>query len=344
MGLLSYEKICSICEYRSPVRLESFHALTLPLPNMTEISLVDCFRLYTRPEVLHDYQCPKCTLLHLIATTKTRARWSKVEIDRLERESREKSTQSSSLDVTASASSVKKRKKKKKKANSPVTDSSKSITDLQDIHDQCEKDLEILQDVYDRNIEETLPKHIKRPALTSKTTRITKISSVPDIFAIHMGRSIVSHYGLVKNRIRVHYPEILDLSTFQDVKYSSSWKSGNDIISHSLTNSQVIERILESPKVEEQPESPEDEEPKLEEAPSQLQISEKKCEYRLQSLILHYGGHDSGHFVAIRRFNNRWFYISDESVRLVHADEIQEIVFDRASYDVYMLFYEKVKH
>ena len=67
--------------------------------------------------------------------------------------------------------------------------------------------------------------------------------------------------------------------------------------------------------------------------------------YRLQSFVLHYGNHDSGHFITYRRHlsetSNAWVRISDESVEIVH--DIQAQIVEHASQFVYMAFYERVK-
>ncbi|KAI9011219.1 hypothetical protein BC832DRAFT_590463 [Gaertneriomyces semiglobifer] len=63
--------------------------------------------------------------------------------------------------------------------------------------------------------------------------------------------------------------------------------------------------------------------------------------YRLQSVVLHYGGHDSGHFATYRRIKHgtveRWYRVSDDRVDLVNW---QEVVAHGSQY-AYMLFYEK---
>ncbi|KAJ3213971.1 hypothetical protein HK099_007101 [Clydaea vesicula] len=78
-------------------------------------------------------------------------------------------------------------------------------------------------------------------------------------------------------------------------------------------------------------------------------FKENKYLYRLQSVVIHYGGHDSGHFVTYRRCSQKknkedktggvdpWFRISDESVLPCNFEEVKDI----GSQFVYMLFYEK---
>jgi hypothetical protein len=60
--------------------------------------------------------------------------------------------------------------------------------------------------------------------------------------------------------------------------------------------------------------------------------------YHLKSLILHYGTHESGHFVTIKLLNGCWYYISDRNVQKISRDSIGSY----SSY-VYMLFYETLE-
>jgi hypothetical protein len=69
--------------------------------------------------------------------------------------------------------------------------------------------------------------------------------------------------------------------------------------------------------------------------------------YHLSALILHYGHHDSGHFVAIRKVKYKtpngireaWFRVSDATVDRIH--DIETDVFLHGSRFCYMLFYER---
>jgi Ubiquitin carboxyl-terminal hydrolase len=71
--------------------------------------------------------------------------------------------------------------------------------------------------------------------------------------------------------------------------------------------------------------------------------------YQLRAVLLHYGSHNSGHFVAYRKVDilptstskrsYAWYLISD---RDVHEVEEEEVLVHGAAH-VYMLFYEKLK-
>jgi ubiquitin C-terminal hydrolase len=76
--------------------------------------------------------------------------------------------------------------------------------------------------------------------------------------------------------------------------------------------------------------------------------------YKLNAVVLHYGSHDSGHFVTYRRFPRdqnttkgkipkaeKWYAISDDHVRRIW--DVQGEVFGYAAQFVYLLFYERCR-
>ncbi|CDO94585.1 unnamed protein product [Kluyveromyces dobzhanskii CBS 2104] len=56
--------------------------------------------------------------------------------------------------------------------------------------------------------------------------------------------------------------------------------------------------------------------------------------YVLRSVIVHYGTHNYGHYIAFRKFRGCWWRISDESVYIVDEQEVL------STPGVFMLFYE----
>ncbi|CCE63921.1 hypothetical protein TPHA_0G00850 [Tetrapisispora phaffii CBS 4417] len=56
--------------------------------------------------------------------------------------------------------------------------------------------------------------------------------------------------------------------------------------------------------------------------------------YSLRSVIVHYGTHNYGHYIAFRRYRGCWWRISDESVYIVEEAEVL------STPGVFMLFYE----
>jgi ubiquitin carboxyl-terminal hydrolase 1 len=145
-----------------------------------------------------------------------------------------------------------------------------------------------------------------------------------------------------KNNIRIMFDEVLDLSSItthpvhkvpintkgttiirqRDPLYfgrlTSCWNHADNTVKEEVEEQKIVEPLL----------------------------------YELKSVVLHYGSHESGHFVALRRIDvpdeedegkkirKRWYRISDDKVTLVN--HFHEEVLEHGSYYVYMLFYERV--
>jgi ubiquitin C-terminal hydrolase len=145
-----------------------------------------------------------------------------------------------------------------------------------------------------------------------------------------MQRSIFHPTGRVlKNNCSVQYDEYLDMSPFshglqsgffygtKDASEAMGWKGSTEFSMH-------------------ESESSEDD------------TARYPYLYKLQAVVLHYGSHDSGHFVTLRRiaskseqFADNWYGISDSSVILV--ENIQSEVYRYGQDYVYLLFYQRVK-
>lgn len=70
------------------------------------------------------------------------------------------------------------------------------------------------------------------------------------------------------------------------------------------------------------------------------QANEKEdgvIKYELTSFIEHMGQHTFGHYIAYRKFHDKWVLINDNSVKLIDKSRAMEIS------DPYMLFYRKVE-
>jgi hypothetical protein len=174
-----------------------------------------------------------------------------------------------------------------------------------------------------------------------------------------MQRSIFDYTGNVfKNNCRIDFPEYLDIREFstctdglyfkpREMAEASSWKSSLDIkieeamsrcSSHDASNNSLPEQNMkESDGI------------KLDDT-----FKEYMYLYRLNAVVLHYGSHDSGHFVTYRRFPRKhrtskgkslkaekWYAISDDHVRRI--TDVQGEVFGYASQFVYLLFYERCR-
>lgn len=131
----------------------------------------------------------------------------------------------------------------------------------------------------------------------------------PEVLAIHLNRS--SHYsyaGGVKNTCQVTFPEYLNISPFCDGPTTKLPDAGTENGTAPISTPDL---------------------------------------YRVASLVVHYGSHSFGHYVAFRRrpplpedvtvdaVLPEWYRISDETVQPATVDEALRA-------NPYLLFYERV--
>ncbi|CEP61372.1 ubiquitin-specific protease UBP1 LALA0_S03e01398g [Lachancea lanzarotensis] len=69
-------------------------------------------------------------------------------------------------------------------------------------------------------------------------------------------------------------------------------------------------------------------------APAASTVPVGPLTYALRSVIVHYGSHNYGHYIAFRKFRGLWWRISDESVYVVEEAEVL------STPGVFMMFYE----
>jgi ubiquitin C-terminal hydrolase len=68
--------------------------------------------------------------------------------------------------------------------------------------------------------------------------------------------------------------------------------------------------------------------------PEELTIENRR--YQLTSFIEHWGHHSYGHYIAYRKFYNKWTKMNDHIVKMIEKNEALQVG------DPYMLFYRKV--
>jgi hypothetical protein len=173
--------------------------------------------------------------------------------------------------------------------------------------------------------------------------RVT-LASAPSCLCFHMQRSVyfpeTGH--IMKNNASVSFGEILDLNYFflpqgtkgvsrNDFKKQYEILASEKKTASSKSNEQVSSTIGDDfvgniPNS--QPMGP--------------------FVYRLAAVILHYGDHDSGHFVTLRKVSmsnvdgvdeDYWFRVSDASVEKI--TDVKNEVFIHGRRYAYMMFYEK---
>jgi ubiquitin carboxyl-terminal hydrolase 1 len=111
----------------------------------------------------------------------------------------------------------------------------------------------------------------------STKTKHHMIARPPMLLAFHIQRSTYHNYTgrALKNQAPVSFPMVLDMSEY-----------------------------VTTPTLSMDPELP----------ISEWKEGDARTIYRLKSVIVHYGLHNMGHYVAYRCTENGWFRISDEDV------------------------------
>lgn len=213
---------------------------------------------------------------------------------------------------------------------------------------------------------------------------------MPKSLCLHMQRSMITPMGyVVKNNTRVVFPELLDFNDLMGLPretFHAVHATANPMVSLGDESPPPLEVSTNSPST-----IPDNQSTRIKDGVAKNNAKEiikdeeakklkpvlqaKKVEpvprpfiYKLKSVVIHYGTHDSGHFVAYRKFKqppirlqvknikdknsntktyrdlpaeDMWFRISDSSVERVQS--FQEDVLDHAGQFAYMLFYERIE-
>ncbi|KAK9766971.1 ubiquitin-specific protease ubp1 [Basidiobolus ranarum] len=147
------------------------------------------------------------------------------------------------------------------------------------------------------------------------STKQVMIAKPPLTLCLHISRSVINPYGyIVKNGCQVMFPEYLDLSPFCTTGHLNTRPN----LPLSLPDEENVNNY----------------------------------KYRLQAIIVHYGDHSYGHFIAYRRkpvsrnsppsegeslppASDEWYLVSDDNVEPVPTDRV-------LGANPYMLLYEQV--
>lgn len=236
-GLTANRRSCVDCGYTEAVMHFAFDSWQLPLPRYAEYyRLEDCLAEYTKLELLTDCICRKCSM---IATHRRLQR----EADQLEKV----------VNADPHPSTSKKRK-------------AKDIRKLE---------LKVKAALENGRLEEDI-KGLKLEKVFSKaSTKQAMIARPPLVLALHLNRSLSYGHFVVKNSVRVVFPEILELTPFTT--------SGNLSIVPSVPICSPPPTLPRSV------------------TPTQAMYSTPRTIYRLAAVVCHYGQHSFGHYVCFRR-------------------------------------------
>ncbi|CAM0135834.1 ubiquitin-specific protease ubp1 [Umbelopsis sp. WA50703] len=343
-GLAASKVSCLKCGYTAAIRHHTFDNISLTVPQLISCTLEDCFGLYTKVDTLTDFQCRRCAITDTISSLKN-------AIENSKKRNRETPNRNDSEKVFTNGT-----------GNQIL---------------QMQRDIETLEQALKTNVEQQLPKIKLTPSkLPTRTTKQTMFANPPKALCLHLSRSVYHPSGHIqKNHCRVKFTEEIDLAPFTTNGFlntvdpqsslstpqpsssnNDNHQNGNNLGSSRrnfvyLRNMALGHRGLVGGTGLDVAlgKKPSD---TLRPSFSVPIAATRPVKYRLQAMIVHYGNHDSGHFVTFRRKKlptghrvmrpeetiepeeTKFWRVSDDSVDEVDLHTV-------LSSEAYMLFYER---
>ncbi|KAL0075222.1 hypothetical protein J3Q64DRAFT_1763337 [Phycomyces blakesleeanus] len=336
-GLAASKISCMKCSYTAPIRHHTFDNISLTVPQTSSCTLENCLDTYTKVDTLTDFQCRKCVL---ISTAEALSR----ELD-LQRSQVENGT--------GSPERIK----------------------------RLELDIHRLKDAIHFNVEASLKGiSLQPPAEMANTTKQTMFANPPKALCLHLSRSVYHPSGNIqKNHCNVKFSEFLNLSPYTTNGFLNTGDPSAALSSHNVSGGSSA-RLMPSPSRTSRTSlvylrnmaggqrfvhgrdglnvalksKDEDDQRIIRNAlPSMTLPSLRGIQYRLSAVVVHYGGHDSGHFITYRRKKlptgldirspletndsrppTKFWRCSDQTIEEVDINVVLES-------EAYMLFYER---
>ncbi|KAI9175925.1 ubiquitin-specific protease ubp1 [Blastocladiella emersonii ATCC 22665] len=251
VGWLASRLACTACGYCPAVRHFAFDNLSLALPLKTSASVEDALRAFCHLEVIDDASCRRCSWRRTLIRLKSEAAHRSAEADAIERELVAAVARGSAGEPTACApldSAAGARRRRKRKASTPAApEPSEPTTSIsptppatpprdreREREDRKLRDLRRrlsaamsaaetarahqhwVERVLATADEETtaLPAGLKLDRAETQHTKQLMLGRPPAVLALHLNRSAVVGYRVVKNTCRVAIPEFLDAAPF----------------------------------------------------------------------------------------------------------------------------------
>ncbi|CAO3656954.1 unnamed protein product [Mucor fragilis] len=324
-GLAASKISCMNCGYTAPIRHHTFDNISLSAPQTSNCTLEDCLKTYTKVDFLNDFQCRKCTL---VATLESMTQ----ELSALEQE-----------------------------------DERATILNI---------DMGRIKDALQSNIEATLyGVPLVTPQTAPRTTKQTMFANPPKSLCLHISRSIYHPSGMIqKNHCQVEFSEYLDLAPYTTNGYlntteptaSLSSPPPTPVLPHTRTSRTSLVYLRNMANGHRFTHHQQDglgvallnsnkEDRPIQNALPSLSVVpvSRAIQYKLCAVIVHYGNHNSGHFVTYRRKKlptghevrsplseskprppTKFWRCSDEVIEEVDLETVLKS-------EAYMLFYER---
>ncbi|KAF8165783.1 hypothetical protein B0H34DRAFT_690456 [Crassisporium funariophilum] len=311
-GLTANRRSCVVCGYTEAVMHFGFDNWQLAVPRMaTSCRLEDCLEDYTRLEILKDCICRKCSVL---ATHRRLLQ----EVRNLEDALAPPSSPSASIAPLASPSSG--TQPTSPSGSSPFSPSSPAASSsampgsssnltkskpsqskkkrLREVKRMEQRVREALSE--GRIEDEQLLEGIRLERVVSPaSTKQAMIARPPPVLALHLNRSV--HYGqhAAKNTIRVHFPEVLDLTPYTTSGSLSTVPTSAISTPQPLPSSSSSS--VDDDGAEDRPRR------STTPTPETYAPGTQRTIYRLAAVVCHYGQHSFGHYICYRRKPRRGF-------------------------------------
>ncbi|KAJ3045070.1 hypothetical protein HDV00_011795 [Rhizophlyctis rosea] len=245
-GLMASTLTCLQCGYATTARHYSFENITVPLLHSSQVRIESLLKAYVSPELLDDYNCDRCSLNATHARLERDLERHKKKVEEVKErrqrilkkvKSKEKANKENGGphglengniispangtvvgNGTANNATV---AKSPEKATGEVDETiqlrkiDKKLREELSILIQLEKDREVVADAIKNDVEQELPKSIKRTSLRGRSTKQLMIATPPPALCLHMQRSVfLPTGGVMKNNCRVLFNDVLDLRPF----------------------------------------------------------------------------------------------------------------------------------
>ncbi|KAF8937793.1 hypothetical protein BGZ58_002154 [Dissophora ornata] len=365
IGMLASRLSCMQCGYTEAIRHFTFDNLSLSLPSNHSCTIEDCLKQYINLESLHDVVCRKCSLQATLARICSDLK----QLDNHQPLRHSIARRRLQQDLDSATGSSSDSYVESGESSSPNDSDDEQITanalrfstkaERMALKSKLAQQRKVLESAIRSDVERPL-QDIKLSKVVSRhCTKQVMMAKSPRVLCLHFIRSQYSNYGTVsKNSCQVNFPEYLDISPFCTTGVLLTQPNFPMSISE-----QDLERLGSriSPKSQQS-----------DHATSQQQQRQTQrlpgTLYRLQSIVVHYGGHSYGHFIAYRRKpesmlskvgvvglgldpmttsragslhgsssrTEDWFRVSDETVESVTLDHVLRS-------NPYMCLYERVE-
>ncbi|ORY55524.1 hypothetical protein BCR35DRAFT_322694 [Leucosporidium creatinivorum] len=287
--LLTSQRVkCMTCGYTRDVRHTSDQQVMLDVPHAAHISLYALLREHTKMDLLSDYACRKCSVLATLdKITAQRDRLalasSSAEVAALSSplSPATRPTTTTTSRSSASRSSTPTRSNPSPFIAPPPSTPPAMTQSRRDRLRKTQKLVDRLQSIVEAgDWEKELGKEFEGSGKVERVEgpagKVVRFARTPSILPIHLSRS--TYYttsGAYKNTCQVAFPEWLELGAFGDHAPPPSSAPKEEV----EEGEQQAEAVTDTDK-------------------AGLDV------YRLSSLVVHYGSHHFGHYVAFRRRPN----------------------------------------